>query len=94
MNDEIGTQALEFLLDTIYRINSTKDLPSFEREASFRLYALIPCVQVMFFPLSENSEGGGTFAAKSRSSGAKKPCTSTNSLAAGTNKTDSFSSWP
>lgn len=59
MNDEIGTQALEFLLDTIYRINSTKDLPSFEREASFRLYALIPCVQVMFFPLSENSEGGG-----------------------------------
>lgn len=58
MGDEIGTQALEFLLDTIYRINSTKDLPSFEREASFRLYALIPCVQVMFFPLSENSEGG------------------------------------
>lgn len=73
MNDEIGTQALEFLLDTIYRINSTKDLPSFEREASFRLYALIPCVQVMFFPLSENSEGGELLQPKAVRLGRKSP---------------------
>lgn len=57
MGYEIGTQDLEFLLDAIYKINSTKVLPSFEREASFRLYSLIPCVQVIFFPLSENCEG-------------------------------------
>ena len=72
MGDEIGTQDLEFLLDTIYRINSTKDLPLFEREASFRLYSLIPCVQVMFFPLGEDS-GGGHLQPKAVRLGRKSP---------------------
>lgn len=43
----------EFILDSVYRINLTKDIPTFAQESLACLCTLIPCVQGTFFPFSE-----------------------------------------
>lgn len=56
MEDRLFERDWQFLLDTVYRVNSIKDVDLFEKEALECLTVLMPCTQGTFFIPTEEDD--------------------------------------